>query len=517
MKYFSLFVLFLGFNYALVAQTPPHLVRPGDTLKKDAFINTVEQTLKLFLADYANKNDYDSIISALNYEPGQIPQFTDEVYCERLKKMNEASPFKLDCTPASLATIKFFAENRRGFARIVLGRSTLYFDLFEEKLAEYGLPLELKFLSVIESGLRPQVKSRAGALGLWQFMYRTGLYFGLKENSYIDERMDPAASTDAACRYLKQLYGIYGDWNLALAAYNAGPGNVNKAIRRSGNKTTYWEVRPYLPAETQGYVPNFIAAAYLLTYHAEHNIVPMDVKVHYAQIDTMCLSQGVNMTTLSKLVNWPLEDIKALNPVYKTNYIPKTKPFQCISGPLDRIGLLVSLEDSLYWLENNKLNPNQLNPNTSTPLTEQIDTTTAIISPIVVEPPVIDDTVTIPSTLTNFIYHKVRSGDNMRTIAVKYGISVEQIMEWNALRTTNIYVGQRLKVIQAGTTTVQEEVPAPDSRPARRGGKKYYNVRSGDTFLNIARRYDLTQQQLKKLNPRIDIDRLTIGQRLRVK
>jgi membrane-bound lytic murein transglycosylase D len=514
MKYISLFILFLGLNYSLLAQTPPHLVRPSDTLKKDAFINTVEQTFKLFLADYANKNNYDSIISALNYEPGQIPQFTDEEYCARLKKMNEASPFKLDCTPASLSTIKFFAENRRGFARIVLGRSTLFFDLFEEKLAEYGLPLELKFLSVIESGLRPQVKSRAGALGLWQFMYRTGLYFGLKENSYIDERMDPAAATDAACRYLKQLYGIYGDWNLALAAYNAGPGNVNKAIRRSGNKTTYWEVRPYLPAETQGYVPNFIAAAYLLTYHAEHNIVPMDVNLHYAQIDTMCLSRGVSMTTISKLVNWPLDDIKALNPVYKTTYIPKTKPFQCISGPLDRIGLLVSLEDSLYWLEDNKLSPPQLNPNPM--LSSEVDTVAVSTLPVVETPPAVVDTVTIPSTLTNFVYHKVRSGENMRTIAIKYGIAVEQIMEWNALRTTNIYVGQRLKVIQAPASIEQEETPVPEPRQTRRG-KKYYNVRSGDTFLNIARRYDLTQQQLKKLNPRIDVDRLTVGQQLRVK
>jgi membrane-bound lytic murein transglycosylase D len=229
---------------AAYAQTPAHLVRPGDTLKKDAFINTVEQSLQLFLADYANQNNYDSIINALNYEPSDAPQFSDEVYCERLENMNEMSPFHLDCNAATLSTIKFFAQNRRGFARVVLGRSTLYFDLFEEKLAEYGLPIELKYLPVIESGLRPQVKSRAGALGLWQFMYRTGLYFGLKENSYIDERMDPVQATDAACRYLRQLYGIYGDWNLALAAYNAGPGNVNKAIRRSGNKTTYWDVRP---------------------------------------------------------------------------------------------------------------------------------------------------------------------------------------------------------------------------------------------------------------------------------
>lgn len=489
------------FALAANAQTPAHLVRPGDTLKKDAFINTVEQSLQLFLADYANQNNYDSIINALNYEPGDAPQFSDEVYCERLEKMNEMSPFHLDCNAATLSTIKFFAQNRRGFARVVLGRSTLYFDLFEEKLAEYGLPIELKYLPVIESGLRPQVKSRAGALGLWQFMYRTGLYFGLKENSYIDERMDPVQATDAACRYLRQLYGIYGDWNLALAAYNAGPGNVNKAIRRSGNKTTYWEVRPFLPTETQGYVPNFIAAAYLLTYHAEHNIVPMDVKVHYAQLDTMCLAAGVHMNSISKLVNWPVEDIKALNPVYKTTYIPSTKPSQCISGPLEKIGLLVSLEDSLYGLER-KLYSGEVAP---------------VVKPIDLEPVVVDSLDSLGNSipaLGNYIYHKVKSGETMGTIATKYGVTVEQIMEWNALRTTNIYVGQRLQ-LKSGpggatqTTTVTPTTPKPV--------KKYYSVKSGDTFSKVAQRHGLTQAQLTKLNPGININRLTVGQRLRVK
>jgi membrane-bound lytic murein transglycosylase D len=503
MKKFKLLILFHLLSLSAISQTPAHMVRPGDTLKKDAFINTVEQSLQLFLAEYANQNNYDSIINALNYEPGDNPQFTDDEYCKRLEKINEMSPFHLDCNSATLSTIRFFAQNRRGFARIVLGRSTLYFDMFEEKLAEYGLPIELKYLSVIESGLRPQVKSRAGALGLWQFMYRTGLYFGLKENSYIDERMDPVLATDAACRYLKQLYGIYGDWNLALAAYNAGPGNVNKAIRRSGNKTTYWEVRPFLPSETQGYVPNFIAATYLLTYHAEHNIIPMDVKIHYAQLDTMCLAGGVHMNTISKLVNWPVDDIKVLNPVYKTTYIPSTKPSQCISGPLEKIGLLVSLEDSLYALEKS------LNA-APTPVN---------IKPVIVEPAVSDSTKDLDTlgatqvpNLETYIYHKVKSGETMGTIGTKYNISVESIMEWNALRTTNIYVGQRLK-LKSGTGGAIQKPITPAPQPT----KKYYNVRAGDTFSKISQKYGYTQAQLSRLNPGVNINRLTVGQRLRVK
>jgi membrane-bound lytic murein transglycosylase D len=503
--------LLLFFTTAIAqGQKPPHLVRPSDSLDPDPFVNTVQQSLKLFYADYANTNSYDSIISALNYAPGQIPTFSDSIICERLSKMNELTPFHLDCNQATLSTIKFFAAQRRGFIRVALGRSALYFDLFEEKLTEYGLPLELRFLSVIESGLRPQVKSRAGALGLWQFMYKTGLYFGLEENSYIDERMDPEKATDAACRYLKQLYGIYGDWNLALAAYNAGPGNVNHAIRKSGGKTTYWEVRPFLPAETQGYVPNFIAAAYMMTYHAEYNIIPMDAKIHNAQLDTMCVKSGVHMQTIAKLTDWELTEIQSLNPVYKTTYIPKMTPARCVTGPLEKIGLLVSFEDSLYKLEEAIYHPKPV-----------------IIVPVIIKDSTQNDTLvtTTPSADTlqanapntaNLMYHKVKSGENMRQIALRYGVSIEQVMEWNALRTTNIYVGQKLTIYtnqaQAQVTPAPTPIPTPPP-PVR----KYYTVRAGDTFGKIAQRNNLTQAQLQRLNPGVKVNSIDIGQRIRIK
>lgn len=485
MKQWMVSLLFFLMTSFVNGQKPAHLVRPSDSLDPDPFVNTVQQSLNLFYADYANATTYDSIISALNYAPGQIPTFSDSVICARLAHLNELTPFQLDCNSATLSTIKFFAAKRRGFIRIALGRSALYFDLFEEKLTEYGLPLELRFLSVIESGLRPQVKSRAGALGLWQFMYKTGRYFGLEENSYIDERMDPEKATDAACRYLKQLYGIYGDWNLALAAYNAGPGNLNNAIRRSGGKTTYWEVRPYLPSETQGYVPNFIAATYMMTYHAEYNIIPMDAKIHNAQLDTMCVKSGVHMQTIAKLIDWELNDIQSLNPVYKTTYIPKMTPARCITGPLDKIGLLVSFEDSLYQLEEATYNP----------------------KPVINTPVVTLRTNTPPTS--NLLYHKVKTGENLRQIALRYSVSTEQLMEWNALRTTNIYVGQKL-TIYTNQAVVQ---PLPPPPPA----KKYYTVRAGDTFGRIAQRNNLTQAQLQRLNPGITINRINVGQRIRIK
>ncbi len=503
MKQWMVSLLFFLTTSLVNGQKPAHLVRPSDSLDPDPFVNTVQQSLNLFYTDYANATTYDSIISALNYAPGQIPTFSDSVICAGLAHLNELTPFQLDCNSATLSTIKFFAAQRRGFIRIALGRSALYFDLFEEKLTEYGLPLELRFLSVIESGLRPQVKSRAGALGLWQFMYKTGRYFGLEENSYIDERMDPEKATDAACRYLKQLYGIYGDWNLALAAYNAGPGNLNNAIRRSGGKTTYWEVRPYLPSETQGYVPNFIAATYMMTYHAEYNIIPMEAKIHNAQLDTMCVKSGVHMQTIAKLIDWELNDIQSLNPVYKTTYIPKMTPARCITGPLDKIGLLVSFEDSLYQLEEATYNPK---PVINTPVVTSVTSQKDSLS---IQTPPADTLRTNTPPTSNLLYHKVKTGENLRQIALRYSVSTEQLMEWNALRTTNIYVGQKL-TIYTNQAVVQ---PLPPPPPA----KKYYTVRAGDTFGRIAQRNNLTQAQLQRLNPGIKINSINVGQRIRIK
>ncbi len=494
----KLLSLLLIFNVLFFfGQRPSHLIKPSDSLNPNAFVNTVQQSLNLFYADYAADLSYDSIINALKYEPNQAPTFSDEIYCSRLEKMSSMSPFHMDCNAATLSTIRFFASQRRGFIRVALGRSALYFDMFRDKLAEYGLPIELRFLSVIESGLRPQVKSRAGALGLWQFMYKTGLYFGLEENSYIDDRMDPDKATDAACRYLKQLYGIYGDWNLALAAYNAGPGNVNKAIRRSGDKKTYWEVRPFLPTETQGYVPNFIAAAYLMTYHAEHNIIPMEAKIHNSQLDTMCFKKGVHMNTISQILAWDLDEIKSLNPVYKSTYIPKTTPARCVTGPLEKISFLVSIEDSLYLLEKSIYDP-------------------VVIPPLTVE--VSNDSLKIIEVanaqdslinIENLKYHKVQSGENLKNISLKYNVTIEQLMEWNALRTTNIYIGQKLKLYSLEKPVIETVVPKPV--------KKYYNVKSGDSFSRVAQKHNLTQGQLQNLNPGININRITVGQRLRIK
>jgi membrane-bound lytic murein transglycosylase D len=458
-------------------------VENEDSLEFVRFMETMEESLRLYRSEWDQTADYDSIIKALGYETGHIPTFSDSIYCTRLQRMSALSPMPFDCHPSILENIHFFNEKRRSFIKVTMGRAKLYFDLFEAALDRHGLPLELKYLAVIESGLRPQVRSRAGAMGLWQFMYATGKMYGLTENSYIDERMDPEKSTEAACRYLKRLYEIYNDWNLALAAYNAGPGNVNKAIRRSGGKMTYWDVRPFLPKETQGYVPNFVTVAYLMTHHTDHNLIPAPAPALPQDMDTVCLKTGIKMQTLESHLNWPIDDIKALNPIYKTTTIPSTEPKQCLTMPLEKIALFIDLEDSIYRADSSLFHTPRIQPATTSAPVE-------------------------PRTISTK-YHKVKSGETMTMIAKKYGISVSHLMKLNNLRSTTLQVGQTLRV--EGTPSSGSTSTATSS-----SGGKYHTIQTGDTFYKVAQKYGTTVDAIQRLNPGVSSSSLKIGQRIRV-
>jgi membrane-bound lytic murein transglycosylase D len=460
-----------------------------DTLQHERFISVIEKSLNAYYEENASSSrQTDSIIKALGYEEHETPTFSDSVYCARLAEMNEMSPFHLDCNEDVLSVIDFFTRKRRGFTSITLGRSKLYFTMFEEKLAEQNMPLELKYLSVIESGLRPQVKSRAGAMGLWQFMYRTGKMYGLNQNSYIDERMDPELATEAACKYLKQLYNMYDDWNMALAAYNAGPGNVNKAIRRSGGKMTYWEIRPFLPRETQGYVPNFIAMSYMMTYHAEHNIRIREPKVYDFHLDTVCLRDGLHMNVIDSLIGWSEEDIIMVNPIYKTTYIPKTNPPQCIKIPHAYLGKWIAMEDSIYALD-------------------------SLIYEMIVEEEEEEQTT---------IIHYVRRGQNLGFIAGQYGTTVRNIMEWNNLRSTRLNIGQRLTIYTSNPkpkdrkeSAEEKDRPKEEFKTPTKG--TLYAIKSGDSLWTISQNYQTSVDELRRLNPGIDSSDLKIGQKIRIK
>ena len=246
----------------------------------------------------------------------------DSIISKRLDTLNAHSPFDLMYRPRVKPYIDLYIRRRKEYMGIMLSRSDLFFPMFEEKLDQYGLPDELKYLAIVESALNPKVRSRVGATGLWQFMVRTGKAYGLTVNSYVDERCDPLKATEAACKHLSYLYKLFKDWDLALAAYNSGEGTVSKAIRRAGGKRDYWSIRSYLPRETRGYVPAFIAVNYAMKYGYLHGIQAQESKYSSLEIDTVHIKQNIDLLTVSKILKIDLEQLKYLNPRYKTNIVP---------------------------------------------------------------------------------------------------------------------------------------------------------------------------------------------------
>lgn len=342
-----------------------------------------------------------------DFLPDDVPDLDAELIFERLRLLNGESPMGLEPNKAVLEYIKFYASRRNKHLGRMLGLAPYYFPLFEEKLDQYDLPLELKYLPIVESALNPKARSRVGATGLWQFMYGTGKMYGLKVNSYIDERMDPIRSTEAACAYLSKLYGMYHDWSLALAAYNAGPGNVNKAIRRSGGKSTYWEVRPYLPRETRGYVPAFIAVNYLMNFHEEHNIYPADFTCSWMSTDTLVVQNSVRFDQLEAFLEIDQETLTWYNPTYRKGVIPSGGQYE-LRLPFDKVAGFIALQDSI---ENYKKDE--------------------------------EPEITIEEEPVTYV---VRSGDVLGTIARKHGVTVRQLQAWNNIRGTMIRPGQKLYI-----------------------------------------------------------------------
>jgi membrane-bound lytic murein transglycosylase D len=275
-----------------------------------------------------------------------VPLYDDYTYQARLARLDVVSPFDLVYNEHVKGFINMYTVRKRESVSRMMGVAQLYYPMFEEVLDKYNIPLELKHLAVIESALIPYARSRAGAMGLWQFMYPTGKMYGLKVTSYIDERCDPYKATVAAAEYLRSLYNMFHDWQMVLAAYNAGPGTISKAIRRSGGKRTYWEIRPYLPTETQGYVPAFIAANYVMTHGAEHNIYPAVPRKTYFEVDTVVIKAQMSFEQLSEALDVTSEEILYFNPQYRKNIIPAGGYALCLSK--NKIGSFLNNEQAIY-------------------------------------------------------------------------------------------------------------------------------------------------------------------------
>lgn len=340
--------------------------------------------------------------------------FSDSIYSERIQKLDAKTPIDLVFNAYVKQYINVYTNQRRNQLSRMMGLAGLYFPLFEEILDQFDLPVELKYLAVVESALNPRAKSWAGATGLWQFMYNTGKEYNLKISSYVDERMDPYRATVAACKFFQKSYSVYGDWGLVLASYNSGRGNVNKAIRRSGGKKNYWQIRRFLPKETRSYVPAFIAACYAMNYAPEHKIFSERPAVLYHETDTIEVKYRINFNYLASSLDISMSVLEFLNPSYKINVIPKIEERKYyLRLPISKIGTFVENEKEIYahFIE--------------------LDAKKRKSYPSY-------------SEQNERIIHRVKSGEYLGKIALRYGCTVKKILSWNNLKNDKIRVGQRL-------------------------------------------------------------------------
>jgi membrane-bound lytic murein transglycosylase D len=430
-----------------------------------------------------------------------VPKYDDYTYQARLAKLDANSPFDLVYNEHVKGFINMYAMRKRESVSRMMGVAQLYYPMFEEVFDRYNIPLELKHLAVIESALIPYAKSRAGATGLWQFMYPTGKMYGLNVTSYIDQRCDPYKATVAAAEYLKSLYGMFGDWQMVLAAYNAGPGTISKAIRRSGGKKTYWEIRPFLPTETQGYVPAFIAANYVMTYGPEHNIYPAVPRKTYFEVDTVVVKEQMNFEQLSQALDISQEEILYFNPQYRKNIIPSGGNAMCL--PKNKIGIFLNNEQDIY----------------------------AAIKAQQKEGVIVESLAEVKKT------HTVRSGEKLSTIARKYGVTVADLKNWNYVGKKGLKPGKKLIVYvreQQPTKIKELEVKADSKNDQNIAANKegdsklvavntsskseyfIHKVKKGESLFSIAKKYGVTVDEVKSLN-NLKTNDLNSGQVLKLK
>ena len=412
----------------------------------------------------------------------------DEVYIERIKKMN--SFISLPYNEIVKNYIILYSEKMPTKMSHILGLCQYYMPIFEDIFNRYDIPQELKAMAVIESAMNPLAVSRAGAKGMWQFMYSTAKMYGLHIDSFVDERLDPVKSAEAAAQYLQDSYEIFGDWNLAIASYNCGAGNVNKAIRRSGGKRAFWDIWPYLPRETRGYVPAFVGALYTMTYYKEHGIRPEAVEIP-AHIDTLKINKQLHLRQVADLTAAPLEELKNLNPQYRHEIIPGESREYILRIPYEYTNAFIEYEDSVYRHKAEEY----FNPVTIKKIKDGAD--------------------------GERIVYRVKNGDYLGRIASRHRCTVAQIKRWNNLSSNNIRVGQRLVIYRGGTSSGSasaSSAPAKtqSSSAAPASGGSTYTVKSGDTLSGIANRNGVTVAQLKQWNG-LSGNNIKVGQKLKVK
>lgn len=494
MKIKLLFILFFIATLTSVAQekdTSIFLLEDDDPV-----LAAIDSMMASGYFETLGFNDNSEELNVNGYAPDSVPVFDSLTYAKRFEALNANSPFSIVYNSRISGYVNLYAKRRKRTTAKMLGLAPMYFPIFEETLDRYDMPLELKYLAIVESALNPKAKSRVGAAGLWQFMYRTGKMFDLEVTSYYDERSDVYKSTDAACQYLKKLHKMYDDWDLALAAYNCGPGNVNKAIRRSGGKKSYWEIRSFLPRETRGYVPAFLAVNYIMNYASEHNIYPKTPDIACFKVDTLALSDHLSFTQISEYLDIPVEYIEFLNPTYKQNFIPNTGEANTLCLPVEKMGDFLTNESKIYALKTEKDRKDSIAFAQNKPVTA--------------------------TNRGNATVYRVRSGDVLGSIANRYSCRVSQLKDWNNLHSDRLRIGQKLYIYPKSSSAVQSkkktQVTAKKTDPKYSGKYVYHTVKSGDNLWDIANKYEGTSiEKIQKLNKDIDIKKLKLGTKLRIK
>jgi membrane-bound lytic murein transglycosylase D len=488
--------------------------------ENDTIIINSDETIALVSVDLDSLTNDWYVNLTLNGNSGTevddsvIVEFPDSIYWARISRIN--SVVSLDYNKIVRNFIHVYTGKQQDKFRIILGLQNYYFPMIEDIFDSYGIPAELKYMAVIESALNPNAVSKMGATGLWQFMYSTGRMYGLTVNSIIDERRDPVKATYAAAKYLKDLYNIYDDWMLVIAAYNCGPGNVNKAIRRSGNKKDYWEIYYRLPKETRGYIPLYIAATYAMNYYPEHKIKPIYVDLPFAT-DTIIINKDIHLSQISEVLEIPLGELKALNPQYRTGLIPGSSKPMSLTLPITNLGHFIDLRDTIvnyksdvYLSSSSRI----VNPTQSTYQTPDVKGKTQLI-------------------------YIVKSGDNLGYIAEWYKIGLSSLRSWNNIYGNTIREGQKLVIYVDPATSdyysnvnnmsfaqkqemIGKEVPVNNTPVVALTGDDseyiYYTVRYGDTIWDIVKMFEnVTENDILTINSIKDASKIQVGQQLKIK
>jgi len=450
-------------------------------------------------------NELTSDIQSIDIDQNVDYDLSTQLLKERLKILDSKSDFHIEYNKGLENIIKHYLKNRKKSYERLMGLSQYYFPVFEEKLAKYNVPLEIKYLAIVESALNPRAVSKAGATGLWQFMYGTGKQYNLDINTFVDERSDLLKSTEAACQYMVNMYAIFGDWDLVLASYNAGPGNVTKAIRRSGGKQNYWNIRPYLPKETQGYVPAFIATMYIYEFHKEHGIVPQKAVVNTYATDTILVRNKMTFKQISDLLDISVAELQFLNPSFKRDYVPfMIDKKHYLRLPLDKVAVFTSNEDKIYAYTEYDFSKREkaFAPSNEVASSDSI----------------------YYSTQTKTKYHTVRKGETLGGISNKYGVSLANLKKWNGLKSNNIALGKKLKIVSTESVAIVQKPKAIPAVPkdtlsqpkiTTSDSLKQYVVVKGDNLNSISKKFDISTEELKDWN-NMDNDNILVGSKLTV-